>query len=267
MADLSHVEDAIVALAAAALYPSGTGSPSAIGATCRIGRGWPQPGALNADLAAGVVNVSVAPRPGMTRNTTRYQDRWLYTPPGAPTLTATVSGATVTFAGTPAAGQLAGIASGSAQGAYLVQAGDTLAAVAAALAALVPGCTAAGPVVTAPSPLALVGRVVSTTPAALEVRRQTQGFQATVWAPTPALRDAAAGAIDAALSYARWLALPDGSKAGPLIYTGSVTHDTGARELLYRRDLLFQAEYPTTMAQALAEMLFGNVGVTKNPTR
>ena len=71
MADQSDVEAVLVALASAALYPQGIDADSVCGQPCRVYRGWPNPLALDADLAAGRVNVTVFPVDGATRNTTR----------------------------------------------------------------------------------------------------------------------------------------------------------------------------------------------------
>src|SRR5258708_6347692 len=61
MADLSDVENAIVSKISDALYPLGISQPSTVGVTCRVYRGWPTSAALNSDLTAGVVNVTVLP--------------------------------------------------------------------------------------------------------------------------------------------------------------------------------------------------------------
>ena len=80
----SDAENALVQLAAAALYPNGVDAASVIPATIRLYRGWPNATALDADLAAGRVNVTVFPVPGATRNTTRYSPDWLPDPAAAP---------------------------------------------------------------------------------------------------------------------------------------------------------------------------------------
>lgn len=64
MADQADVETALVQIASAALYPQGTTGPSICGTLCRVYRGWPTPAGLDADLAAGAVNVSVYPVDG-----------------------------------------------------------------------------------------------------------------------------------------------------------------------------------------------------------
>src|SRR5690242_4735388 len=108
MADQSDVEDALVELVSAALYPNGTSAGSVPGPDCRVYRGWPNSAALDADLAAGRVNVTVFPGSGTGRTTTRYPQQWAG-PPATPSLTAMVSGTSVTFSGKADVGQIAGI--------------------------------------------------------------------------------------------------------------------------------------------------------------
>ena len=102
MADLAEVEQVIVGVIAAALYPDGTASPSAIGEPVRVYRGWPEPNRLDADLAAGTLNVSVYPQE-MEHRTTRYTPDEIDLPRDPPTLTLTVIGDTVTVGGSPCA--------------------------------------------------------------------------------------------------------------------------------------------------------------------
>lgn len=77
MADLSDVESSLVTVIAGLLYPNGTGQPSSVGIPCKVFAGWPTAAQLDADLVAGVANVSVYPTQ-IERNTTRYpRDNWL----------------------------------------------------------------------------------------------------------------------------------------------------------------------------------------------
>ena len=77
MADQSDVEDALVTVVSAALYPTGTDDTSVPGPDCRIYRGWPNSAALDADLAAGKINVTVFPIGATGRTTTRYSEQWM----------------------------------------------------------------------------------------------------------------------------------------------------------------------------------------------
>jgi hypothetical protein len=262
MADQSDVETALAAAVSNALYPNGTGQASVIvGAeTCRIYRGWPASSALEADLAAGIVNVTIYPGTAPPRETTRYPATWQVPLLITPTLTVAISGVAVTFAGKTAAGQVAGVAVDGATYSYAVQATDTTASVAASLAAPI---RAAGRIVqTSGATLSLPGagrilaRVVQSQSAIRETRRQRQEFKVICWCPTPALRDQVAGAIDSALSGLYFLSLADGT-GGRLTLGGGATSDQAETARMYRRDLVYLVDYPTTEASILPSMLFG----------
>ncbi len=261
MADQSDVESAIVTLASAALYPNGTSAASVPGVDCRVYRGWPNAAALDADLRAGVVNVTVFPGQG-GRVTTRYQQQWAANPVPA-TLSASVSGLTVSFGGTADLGQLAGILVDRRSYAYRTQLGDTPASVAANLATQARAdqiVLLSGTTLTVPGAGTLLARVVADSLAQKEVRRQSQTFRVTCWCPTPASRDAAAVTIDQALAGMPFIDLADGTR-GWLTYAGTVVFDQSQDALLYRRDLLYSVEYGTMLSSMQPAMLFGQIDV------
>jgi hypothetical protein len=66
--------------------------------------------------------------------------------------------------------------------------------------------------------------------------------------------------IDAALSAMTFIPLRDGTKSR-LIYSGTEISDQSQNALLYRRDLIYTAEYPAMISTSAAGMLFGNVGL------
>jgi len=260
MADQSDVETALATAVAGALYPNGATAASAIGdVTFRIYRGWPASQALGTDLAAGIVNVSVFPV-GEPRETTRYTAGWRVTTATVPTLTPVVRRNIVTFNGTPAAGQMAGMAVNGETFVYLVQKGDTAALVAASLAAQI---TAAGYLaqysnvtITLPGAASVLARVEQAQSAFRETRRQSQSFRVSCWCPTPALRDQTCTTIDTALANTNFLTLADGT-AARLTLAGGSTIDQMENATLYRRDLLYAAEYATILTAAQPAMVFG----------
>ena len=132
-------------------------------------------------------------------------------------------------------------------------AGSTPATVAAALAT-VSGGTAAGAVLTLSGLLA--ARTARDTATIRETRRQEQQLAVTVWCAEPSERDRISGAIDAGLSDVTFLTLADGS-AGRITWGG--THPTDRAEIagLYRRDLIYTVDYPTTIRSARTPVLFG----------
>lgn len=263
MADESDVETALVSLAAAALYPNGSGTQSVAGPDCRVYRGWPNSSALNTDLAAGVINVTVfavTGRASHARTTTRYLQAWA-SQPVQPTLTVSVSGSTVTFGGSADPNQVAGVLVDGTPYAYRTQTGDNPAMVAANLAALILAdniVQISGSSLTIPNIGSLVARVVSDASAQQEIRRQELIFHVTCWCPTPATRDATAIAIDLSLAQLPFLGLSDGSLAR-MTYFGTATFDQSENALLYRRDLMYRIEYPTIINTWQPSMLFGDV--------
>ena len=213
MADLADVETALVGLIASALYPEGTEAASATGRATRIYRGWPVLGGLDADLAAGITNISVLAVSGQGRNTTRWNDPALNIY-ASPTITVRVQGATATIGGTAGAGQLAGLLIDGFAYAYRAVPGDTPASVAAALAGLIgPTASLAGAAVTVAGARRLTGRVAADAANARELRRQQQSFRVTLWCGDPISRDVASAAVDLALGALDFITLPDGGSA------------------------------------------------------
>lgn len=266
MADQSDVETAIVAIIANALYPNGTAAPSATGGICRVYRGYPNAPSLDADLAAGVSHISVAAT-GALKNVTRYPRIWRAVAPVPATLKLAVDGRSAAFTGTCALGQLAGVAVNGALFPYAVQASDTPATVASNLAALLRAAgflvDYAGSTITIPGAEMFTARVVNGAGALQEIKRQSQDFKITLWCPDPASRDAAAPVIDDALAALSFIALSDGSTAR-LVFAGSEIADDAADATLYRRDLRYNAEYPTTLSQMTPAMLFGTGAFSAN---
>jgi len=260
MADQADVENVLVTLTAAALYPNGTGEASAPGPTCRVYRGWPNPSALDADLAAGRINVTVFPVEMRIRNTTRYPAEWTGADVVTPTLTVSVTGNSATFGGTADVGQLAGILIDGRTYVYRTQPGDSPPLVAANLAALIRADRIA--LVTqaslfVPGAGIFLARTVADGGVLMELRRQLQIFRITSWCPDPASRDSAAATIDAAFAAMTFIDLPDGSQ-GRLLYVGSAVFDQSQDSALYRRDLLYSIEYATTTTSTQPAMLFGS---------
>lgn len=268
MADITDVGNALVALAAQTLYPNGTGQPSVAGVDIRVFQGWPNPQQLDADLKAGIGQVSVYPRPD-ERNTTRYSKNWQQLSINTPTVTLTIAGQTITVGGTiPPSNnpQNVGVIANGSSFLYAVQTSDTLTSIATALSALIAaaisGTTSSGPVITLPGTARIAAaRVGVTGTLASEIRRQERVFQIVIWADTPAHRDAIAQPVDVALAATQFLTLSDGFGAR-LIYKGSMVSDDYQNEKLYRRDLFYTVEYATTQTvtgtQIITEQL--NIG-------
>ena len=237
MADQSHVEDALLSAVTVALYPLGTAAPPVIAAPCRLHRGWPLPAALDADLARGIMTVSVSSVDSSQRITTRFPDGWVVIGSTAPALVVSIVGDQVRLSGNAAPGQLIGILADGRAGVHRTQSGETPAVIAAHLASQLRVDRIVqlfGAALTSPGVRDLRARVVADQPARRELRRQSQAFRIACFCPSPALRDAAAATIDTAMARIRFLNLTDGT-AAHLTHENTVTLDNAELALLYRR--------------------------------
>jgi len=264
MADQSDVETALAGMVGAVLYPQGADGPSILGRACRIYRGWPNAGGLDADLAAGAVNVTILPEAGQQENTTRWTDDDAVVSAVRPGLTLSVSGQSVTAGGVASLGQVAGVLADGFAAVHRTRASDTPASVAAALgAALRPRFIVAlsGATLTVPGAGALVARVVADQTVSRQTRRQRQTFRVSCWCPDPGTRDTAAGAIDAALSAIDFIALADGT-SGRLRFRSSMLFDQSQEAALYRRDLVYSVDYATTLTAVLPSLIISDTAIT-----
>lgn len=258
MADESDVLDTLVGAISGALYPNGTSQPSAAGMPCRVYAGWPNAAQLDSDLAQGISNITVFARNGVEQVVTRYPREWETLVPPAHTITATVSGTTCTFGGTVSTPQNVAVrAPGFDPVVYAVQATDTLSGLASAIQALLSAkgvvCSAAGPVLTAPGGFSFA-RIGGVGKAIRELRRQNKSIQVTLWCSSPGNRSAVAKVVDTAMAILNFVSLPDGS-SGLVRYERTTTDDAPQKEVLWRRDLFYWVEYPTTQTIAATEII------------
>lgn len=249
MANITDVCNALIAQIAQTLYPSGTGQASVAGFGIRVFEGWPNPQALDADLLAGVANVSVYPT-ASERNTSRYPRDWQQASINAATLTATIVNQTITIGGTISTPQNVSAVVNNQAFVYAVQAGDTLTSIATGLTALivasVAGATSSGAVITLPTGAKIQSARVGVVGTSLrEIRRQERVVQITIWANSPQNRDLVANPIDIALANTNFLTLADGT-AARAVYKNSPMVDTYQKSKLYRRDFNYSIEYATT---------------------
>lgn len=262
MADISDVLTAIGALAGDVLYPTppgGADDPSPVAhAPVLIQVGWPDPASVDAAVAGGKVLVNLYPRPG-ERNTTRYPATRCEVAIDATTFALTANGSVVTVSGPPTAvvQNLCVTVDGRP---YVVQAqiGATANDVAAALQSLIlvdlPGTSVTGAAITVPGGRFGALNVGAFGTVQREVGRQERQIQIMVRAPTPALRDVVTALIDLALRDAYRLPLPDGSVAH-LTYHGSPYDDFSQKQAIYRRDLIYAAEYASIATEIAAQIV------------
>lgn len=265
MADLSAVTETLRSIISTILYPTPPTSknqPSIAGVKVGVQVGWPSPQSADNDKKCEVSSVSIYPLQ-MERNTTRYPKVWQQTSPlAAATFTLAQAGQAITVAGanpTPWFQQnIAVFVNGNAY-IYSTLPTSTAATIAAGLAALIvadfPSTVASGNIVTLPNN-ARIGalRVGTQANVGKEVRRQTRTIQIMILSPTPLARDAIAKAIDPVLADMPRFNLPDGFGAR-LLYRGSPFNDFDQKFGLFRRDFLYDVEYPTTVSDVAPEAI------------
>lgn len=263
--------------------------PSIVNSGVRIYPGWPSESNLDDDLANNISHVTVFTQ-ATERNTTRYQEREHVTvEPAAPTLSLSVSGVpsssllfdepgvvwdgsnesydvvpgysnfVIRVGGIVTVPQNIALRINGKFYVYGVQAADTFASIASALAALVmvdiAGTSANGPVLALGSTARLqAARLGTTGTVSKEVRRQERVVQISVWSNAPDVRDTIAAAIDVVLAERRFVTMPDGFGAR-IIYKNSMVIDSLQKATLYRRDLNYTVEYPTTVSKSRAQVI------------
>lgn len=247
MADLSDVRNTITGLIENAVYPFGTSQPSIAGVDIRVFGGWPFPASLDNDLLAGKINISIFPT-NIVRPTTRFDIQWQQLSVNPATIILTANDTTVTVSGTISVPQTCMIIINGTGYPYVVQQSDTLDSIAAGIAALIPGASALGAVVTIPNAYSLIARVTTQGSAVREFIREERVFKITVWSPTDSLRALIGNAINVALGKIQRIELPDGYYAR-IKFAGQMDTDVVEKARLYRRDIDFSVEYAITEAQ------------------
>ena len=268
MADESDVEAALVDILAAAIYPRGTDFPSSTGFPGTIAAGWPVSADLEADLAAGFVNVTVYPVQSSSGAVGQpFLTDQIVLVPAVHGLSATVTGSTIAFSGGPSPDEYATAVIAGIGYTYLTQAGDTVADVASGLASELstafPGTAASGASVQVATNQDVTLRIGSPAMMGERIHRQRQQFRIVVWAPTPEARTAVARVCDVALKRDIVIELADTTQA-LLNYVGTSPADTHELAGVYRRDLMLDVTYDTLDTYLSYEVT--SVGIEIDPS-
>lgn len=248
MSTITNIEDALGALVATAIYPSGTASPSVANTDILVISGWPIKNKLDAQMAAGKAIVSIFKIRQMERDTSRYPREWQQVSVNNPTLTTTINGQTLTIGGTVSTPQSVMTIIDGQSYVYIVQANDTLNTIAANLGALIPGATVANNTITVNGTHSFIARIGVTGTSGKELKRSEAVFSIATWAPTPAIRAAISDAIDVALADQDFISMPD-SYAIRIRYAGTQEIDDPQESKIFRRDLNYLIEYPTVRTE------------------
>ncbi len=245
MADLAQVLSTITQNLVTPIYPNGTSSPSIVNTQVTIEEGWPIRTQLDLDLENGFVHVSVYPT-NNERVVTKFQRNYESLTLTAPTIALSVDGNTVTISGTVATPQAVMlIVNGQGYG-YGIQDTDTLDAIASNTAALIQGASATGTVITIAGAYDIIARVATPYTASQEIARMDRVFMISCWCPNPTIRAILESAIDIYMKQNYRIVLPDGYFA-QVFYQGMKWTDMLEQSLIYRSDLSYIVQYPTTV--------------------
>jgi hypothetical protein len=263
MADKSDVENTLVEMLVdafqitnASVVALSTGSLNSNPIKISIFRGWPTNDQLQQDVvAAGGLYVSIF-TPAVSSTTTRHQETWNFVSKADLTVSATVSGASVTISGIGTLGNNLGIAYGSTGWSYRPSAGQTAESIAGSLGALIPNATVAGATINLATNLAVSSDVVGDVVSCKEVMCSRQRFTMSVWATDTLTRDAAANLITQTVAAANWLTLDDGTQTQPPKYMGSPDFYADQNFGVNRRDVNFDIEFPLYVFQTDPAILF-----------
>ncbi|APR40029.1 hypothetical protein [Paraburkholderia sp. SOS3] len=264
MADYSDVMNTLGALAGEAMYPNGIGQPSVADVAVVVRSGWPVPQQLKTLMAEGKAMITIYGMPGMGKNTTRFLgDDDAQTTIPDPELAINISANQVTIGGEINPGEAATIRVNYVPYSYGVQAGDSVETIAAALAAMIPGASVDGAVITIERVFDLAAAISVPVTVYQEIGRQAQVFMVVVWTPSESLRDAIARPLELAFKKNPRIVMPDNTWAR-LLHRGITQSDGSEKQQIYRRNLLYEVEYALT--EPITQNTVTNFGVTVTPT-
>lgn len=233
------------------------------GVTIKIVPGFPIQQQLNLDVLAGNAQISVFPLHGSDRNVTRFPRIWQDFSYNPNALTATVVDNTVTIGGTIILPVSVLINFNKGSYGYIVGSSDTLNSIAANLAALIPGATSVGTVITLVGVINLEAKIITTGTALKESKRQRKLFYISVFAPNYNMREFLSDAVDNVLGDIVRIDFPEGDEA-LITYKGLQEFDAFEQDIIYRRDLIYTIEYPTTLEETFYEIGAEELNLTVN---
>jgi hypothetical protein len=291
VADISDVTRLLETLATSAIYPNGATSPSIANMDVRIFEGWPIPAQLDLDMAGQVLagtppvptprprgkvaNVSIYPMPGATANVFQIlDDTYTIVNPNYGLAAPIVTDDKITVTGAPVPGEYLTIILDNANVASSSQ--PTLVGILNDLVAQVKtlgysATTDGVSSITIDGWAYMTVRQGSVGTLAKVTHRQRAGVMVTVWAPDHTTRTTLAAAIDVLVKQNLVNSLPDTSQC-VLTYDRTNLSDEMQAQTIYRRDLVYEAEYATlqqfpgyVITSAQFQIQGGNWGVPTNP--
>jgi len=230
-----------------ACYPNGTSSPSVTGKQISIEQGFPIRTQEDVDMDAGYSHVYLYPT-SMERVVTKFQRDYQLLNLSPATLLLIVSGNKVTVTGIVSIPQAVMIINNGIGYAYQVQSGDTLDAIAANAASLIPGASASNNIITISGSYSLAARVATNYSAGEELARIERKFQIVVISPNPTDRATILNAVDVYLKQNFRIVGSDDFYL-LLFYQDTPVTDMLEHEEVYKGTLEYIVQYPTTYIQ------------------
>lgn len=231
---------------AIACYPNGTLSPSITTRQITIESGeGPIRTQEDFDLVAGNSHVYVYPD-SRERVVTKFERVFNPMTLSAPTITLTVLDNTVTIGGAVSIPQAVMIINNGIGYGYQIQLGDTINVIAANTAAIIPGATVIGNVITISDSNSLIARVATNYSASEEIARIERVFNINIVSPTPADRSTILNAVDIYLKLNFRIVGSDNFYL-LLFYQDTKVTDQLAHERVYKATLQYMIQYPTTV--------------------
>ncbi|WP_024516848.1 hypothetical protein [Bradyrhizobium sp. Tv2a-2] len=264
MADLSDVTAYLKSQAISAVYPNGTLQPSIVGLDCLVVEGWPNAAKLDLDVAGMTLdnsrkpplevqrpngprmNVSVFPMAGTGVSTYQIQDETRIISQPTYGITFVVIGDVIYASGQPGPGEYLTV---EADRQFIYSAtGATLPAILSTLAtqaqANYPTASSTATSLSIPAKFSFSVRQGGVGVMGKVTWRQKHCVMVSVWADTPDHRTTLASAVDNLIKQNLKVSMPDTSQA-VIRYSRTNVIDEGEARTVYRRDLIYEAEYAT----------------------
>jgi len=261
MPSLDSVRTTVATMVENAVYPNGTSSPSVINVPVTVMEGFPIRTDLDITVLAGNGFVSVF-ETNKERVVTTFQRIFQPITQTPATLTATVSGKTVTIGGTVSVPQAVMVVVNDTGYGYQVLSNDTLNSIASKTAALIPGATANNNVITVSSAYDLQANIATPYSAGEELSRVDREFMISCWTNNPTDRATLGAAIDVYMKMNYRVTLSD-NFVGQVFYSHQNQIDSLEKSEIYRMDLFYIIQYPTTFIESFTTITdpFANLEV------
>jgi len=265
MASILDVQQKLQDMIEPIVYPNGTGSPSIVNTDVKIVQGYPVKNTLDDYLRNGSIFISISSVEGMDKNTTRYTKRYHQINVPTPTVTVDIDNETnlITINGVAGNNQVCVVQTSVEVATHQAVDGESLNDIAEALGIQLTGAVVIGNTISVPGEPHIKGGTSVKATSAYEVKRQQKKFSVTIWAVNYDSLDVLGEAIDSYLSDIERFILPDDFYAR-IIYNGTLNLDSFQLHRLYKREIEYLIEYPTTRTEEFSTLVVTDLQIEDN---